>query len=228
VNKIFRALRVPKQRNRPPAPLVKPGTKFEVDCWALSELLLNRVIPKIGVRPYPLNEQMLMAAAVAFVEPKLIIEWGTHLGKSARLFWETKEALGLDCKIYTIDSMETDHPEFPGAARGKHLGGTDVEQIVGDGAAVAADLLNNTTERVLVYVDGDHSRETTKRDLALWSKLPPGSGLLAHDVLFQTPSSYNIGPWQSLQELIEAEESTISHIQWQLLGLPGMALVCKR
>ncbi len=54
--------------------ILKEGSVFEANCWILSEILLDRVIPKIGIRPYPLNEQMLMAAAVAFVQPKIIIE----------------------------------------------------------------------------------------------------------------------------------------------------------
>jgi predicted O-methyltransferase YrrM len=206
----------------------KEGSIFEVDCWILSEILLDRVIPKIGISPYPLNEQMLMAAAVAYVQPKIIIEWGTHVGISARLFWEVKEALGLNCHIYTIDSMNQSHPEFPGAARGKYLSSTDVKQIVGDGAETANKLLEDVFESVLVYVDGDHSRESVKRDLAIWDKLPQGSGILAHDVFYQTPSTYNVGPWQSFQELLQAQKSNISQVQWQLLGLPGMAFVSKK
>lgn len=209
--------------------IVKTGSLFEVDCWILSELLLKEVIPKIGVRPYPLNEQMLMAAAVAFVQPKIIVEWGTHLGKSARLFWQVKEALGLSgCRVCTVDSMNSDQPEYPGAARGRYLGQTGVEQIVGDGAQVAAQLIDGSCEPVLLYVDGDHSREATKQDFALWPKLPAGSGLLAHDVFFQTPSAYNVGPWESLQELVETHQETIAQMQWQLLGLPGMAFMGKK
>ncbi|MDP1808319.1 MAG: class I SAM-dependent methyltransferase [Actinomycetota bacterium] len=209
--------------------IVKNGSIFEVDCWKLSELLLERVIPNIGAHPYPLNEQMLMAAAVAFVQPCLIVEWGTHHGKSARLFWEVKEALGLrDCRVCTVDSMDANHPEFPGAARGRYLAKTKVEQFVGDGFETAGRLLEGISSPILLYIDGDHSRQSTRRDLSLWARLPSGSGLLAHDVLFQTPSAYNIGPWQSLQELLETQRATVSHVQWQLLGLPGMAFVSKK
>lgn len=222
------ALKLIKPRKYNSKTILKEGSVFEVDCWALSELLLEKVIPKIGIRPYPLNEQMLMAAAVAFVQPRLIIEWGTHLGKSARLFWEVKKALGLECKIHTIDSMEPEHPEFPGGARGKYLSGIDVDQIIGDGATIARNLIEGSTEPLLVYIDGDHSRESTKQDFTIWDKLPSGSGLLTHDVLYQTPSSYNIGPWQSLQELLRTQESSIAQTQWQLLGLPGMAFVGKK
>ena len=206
----------------------KEGSVFEVDCWALSDLLLDRIIPKIGTRPYPLNEQMLMAGAVAFIQPKLIVEWGTHLGKSARLFWETKEALGMDCSVHTVDSMEPDHPEFPGVARGKYLSNTDVNQSVGDGATIARKLIEQADGPVLLFVDGDHSREATKKDLSLWESLPSGSGLLAHDVFYQEPSTYNIGPWQSFQERLQISESGISDVHWQMLRLPGMAFVGKK
>jgi len=190
--------------------------------------LLNNVIPKIGYDTYPLNEQMLMAAAIAFVRPKIIIEWGTHFGKSARLFWEVKESLHLNCEIYTVDLMDPDHLEFPGTARGKYLSGTGVNQNVGDGVEIANKILKDTLEPALVYIDGDHSRESVKRDLAIWDKLPSKSGILVHDVFFQTPSNYNIGPWQSLQEFQKEQKSKISQVQWQLLGLPGMAFVSKK
>lgn len=208
--------------------ILKDGSIFEVDCWILSEILLKKVIPKIGIHPYPLNEQMLMASVVAFVQPKIIIEWGTNVGKSARLFWEVKEALDLNCSIYTIDLMNPNHPEFSGAARGKYLSNTDVMQIVGDGVKTANKLLDGVSNPVLVYIDGDHSHESVKRDLAIWDKLPSGSGILAHDVFYQIPSTYNVGPWHSFQELIQEQKSNISQVQWQILGLPGMAFVSKK
>lgn len=132
MSKIFqRVLRYIRPKTHDAKTISKEGSIFEVDCWVLSEILLDRVIPKIGISPYPLNEQMLMAAAIAFVKPKMIIEWGTHFGKSARLFWEVKEALSLDCQIYTIDSMDPNHPEFPGAKRGSYLHKTDIKQLTG-------------------------------------------------------------------------------------------------
>ena len=73
-----------------------------------------------------------MASAVCWIRPELIFEWGTHVGISARLFWEVKEALNLNCLIYTIDSMNPNHPEFPGAQRGTYLYKTDIKQLIGD------------------------------------------------------------------------------------------------
>lgn len=229
MSKIFqRALRYIHSKTYDCAKIIsKEGSIFEVDCWVLSEILLDRVIPKIGISPYPLNEQMLMAAAIAFVKPKIIIEWGTHVGISARLFWEVKKALSLNCQIYTIDSMNPNHPEFPGAKRGIYLHKTDIKQLTGDGVVIASKLLENICNPVLVYVDGDHSREATKEDFAIWDKLPSKSGILAHDVFFQTPSNYNIGPWLSFQELVQ-QKSDISQVQWQLLGLPGMVFMSKK
>ncbi len=55
--------------------------------------------------------------------------------------------------------MNPDHPEFPGAARGRYLSNTEVKQIIGDGAEIANKLLEDSLEPnpVLVYVDGEHS-----------------------------------------------------------------------
>ena len=79
------------------------GRRFEVDNFAMSRMLLKRIVPVVGVHPYPLNELLLMAAAVCVIQPRYIFEWGTHIGKSARLFYEVTEYFGLDTEIHSID-----------------------------------------------------------------------------------------------------------------------------
>lgn len=229
MNDIFRKIaRVVDINKYKATNVAKHGDIMEVDSWAISEILLKKVIPVIDVHPYPLNEQMLMASAVAFVQPKIIVEWGTHYGKSARLFWEISKALHLNIEVHTVDLMDPNHPEFPGSARGKYLGSTTVKQHVGDGYEVAMSLLKENKQPALIYIDGDHSKESVKKDLTIWNELPSGSGVLAHDVFYQNPTNYNIGPYQSIQEFLIEQKDTISQVQWQLLGLPGMFFASKK
>ncbi|MFO0453463.1 MAG: hypothetical protein ACK52I_33205 [Pseudomonadota bacterium] len=59
----------------------------EVDAWVVSRLALSRLVPVVGSHPFPLRELMLMGSAVALVRPEVIFELGTHVGKSARIFF---------------------------------------------------------------------------------------------------------------------------------------------
>jgi len=60
-----------------------PGaTEFEVNNWILSEFVVNRLVPVVGVHPYPLNELMLMAGAVCRFRPSHVFEWGTNIARN--------------------------------------------------------------------------------------------------------------------------------------------------
>jgi hypothetical protein len=41
------------------------SSEFEANNWELSELVMQKLVPVIGVHPFPLNELLLMAGAVA-------------------------------------------------------------------------------------------------------------------------------------------------------------------
>ena len=69
--------------------------EFDVDNWAVSRFVLANLIPAVGVEPFPLHELMLMSAAVCRLRPPQIFEWGTHVGKSARVFYECTRHYGI-------------------------------------------------------------------------------------------------------------------------------------
>ena len=60
--------------------------EFEVNNWIISEFIVEKLVPVVGVHPFPLDELSLMTAAVCRFQPELIFEWGTNIGKSARIF----------------------------------------------------------------------------------------------------------------------------------------------
>ena len=74
-------------------------TEFEVDNLVLSRFVLRRLVPVVGYEPYPLNELMFMGAAMCRVRPTHLIEWGTNIGKSARIFAETNDEFGLGVEL---------------------------------------------------------------------------------------------------------------------------------
>src|SRR6266849_7039008 len=75
-----------------PDPVRNPNaSEFEVDLWTLSDFLLEKIVPVVGVRPYPLNELLLMTAAACRLRPSVVFDWGTHIGVSARVFFECQK-----------------------------------------------------------------------------------------------------------------------------------------
>ena len=90
------------------------GKKFEVNNWELSSFILKKLVPVVGTHPFPLNELSLMSAAVAWTRPTHIFEWGTHIGKSARIFYETCKYIKITPEIHSIDLPDNiDHVEHP-------------------------------------------------------------------------------------------------------------------
>ena len=91
-----------KSSFRNPA-LNEKSSEFEVNNWIVSEFVVDKLIPVVGMHPFPLNELMLMSSAVCRFKPELIFEWGTNIGKSARIFYETIKAFDVASQIHSID-----------------------------------------------------------------------------------------------------------------------------
>ena len=83
------------------------SSEFEVNSWKLSGLVVEKLVPVVGVHPFPLDELLLMTGATARFQPKVIFEWGTHIGQAARIFYEVTKALNLDTVIHSIDFLPT-------------------------------------------------------------------------------------------------------------------------
>ena len=79
------------------------ASEFEADLWILSRFLLEKVVPVVGTRPYPLNELLLMTAAACRLRPSVVFDWGTYIGSSARVFYECSRAFKLGYEIHSID-----------------------------------------------------------------------------------------------------------------------------
>jgi hypothetical protein len=79
-----------------PDPVPNPNaSEFEVDLWTLSRFLIEKVVPVVGTHPYPLNELLLMTGAACRLRPSVVFDWGTHIGASARIFYECGKAFKL-------------------------------------------------------------------------------------------------------------------------------------
>jgi hypothetical protein len=65
------------------------STQIEINKWEASRFVVEKLVPITGYSPYPLDELIMMVGSVCRFNPTHIFEWGTHIGKSARIFYET-------------------------------------------------------------------------------------------------------------------------------------------
>lgn len=208
-----------------------PG--IELNKWEISDFITDKLMPVVQNRPFPLDEQMLMVETVCYFKPALIFDWGTHIGKSARIFWETCQAFDINANIHSIDLPDNEeHVEHPRETRGalvKDCNGVYLHQ--GDGVTTAINIYNKKAkkgDRALFYVDGDHSYESVKRELNTILKKVDDPIVLLHDTLYQSPKSgYNVGPNKAIKECVGLFKNKIYRIDTQL-GLPGMTLLYTR
>jgi cephalosporin hydroxylase len=224
----FRVIRLSRGKIQDPAVNVN-CSEFEVNNWIISEFIFQKLVPIVGITPYPINELTLMISAVCRLKPTHIFEWGTHIGKSARIFYETVRHFGLSTEIHSIDLPdEVDHHEHPREKHGIFVKGIPAVRLYqGDGVKTALEIYRKVSEmcRPLVYIDGDHSYLAVKRELGEVINNIPNASILLHDTFYQSAESgYNLGPYQAITDTL----SNLPH-KYKIIstntGLPGMTLL---
>jgi cephalosporin hydroxylase len=205
------------------------ASEFEVDLWTLSDFLLQKIVPIVGTRPYPLNELLLMAGAACWLNPSIVFDWGTNIGVSARIFHECAEAFNLDYEVHSIDlPPDATHVEHPGEEHGRLVQGiARVHLHRGDGVEVALDQWRKLgcRKRPLFFVDGDHAYESVHGELGRIFSAVPDASVIAHDTFFQSvESNYNIGPSRAVDEIVGKYPDRFRVVRTGF-GLPGMTLL---
>jgi cephalosporin hydroxylase len=205
------------------------ASEFEVDLWTLSRFLLEKVVPAVGTHPYPLNELLLMTGAACWLKPSVVFDWGTHIGASARIFYECNGTFNLGYEIHSIDlPPDATHVEHPGQEHGRLVRGLDnVHLHRGHGVEVALEQWQKLgcPKRPLFFVDGDHAYESVRDELNQIFSTVPDASALVHDTFFQSAeSNYNVGPARAIDEIIGKFPSRFRVIK-SGLGLPGMTLL---
>jgi len=219
-----------RQRDRRGSPMVAgKGCEFEVNTRALSLFVVERLLPIAGVSPFPLDELMLMSAAVCRIRPKHIFEWGTNVGKSARIFAEVSKWAGSGTVVHSIDLPDdVSHVEHPGRRRGEMVRGVkEVRLYQGDGLTVATETGRRLRDQApfLFFLDGDHGYETVLKELVVVIGEFPSSSVLVHDTLYQSPEAdYNVGPHRAIAEVMRTYGEGYRVISANI-GLPGMTLL---
>jgi cephalosporin hydroxylase len=204
-------------------------TEFEVNNWVISNFVLSKLLPIVGVRPFPLNELMIMSGAVCRLKPTHIFEWGTHIGKSARIFYETTKYFKIECEVHSVDLPDdVAHAEHPRSRRGelvKKINSVFLYQ--GDGLDTSLRVYNliKDNKRVLFFLDGDHRYESVRRELdGIISRIPE-AWIIVHDTFYQSETAlYNIGPYKAVEDSLRKVGPRYKTII-QNMGLPGMILL---
>lgn len=217
------------QRSSSEDPALNLGSReFEVNNWAISEFIINKLVTVSGIHPYPLAELNLMVAALCRLKPQQIFEWGTNIGKSARIFHDTGKEFRIPLHIHSIDLPDdVEHNEHPRSDRGylvRGLSGVTLYQA--DGLTKAVELYQSTSDlRTLVFIDGDHSYESVFRELKGVIRNMPNANILLHDTFFQSEESgYNTGPFRAISDVLKSDSSNLK-VMTTTTGLPGMTLL---
>jgi cephalosporin hydroxylase len=204
-------------------------SEFEVNNWIISDFVVNTLLPLVDFNPYPLNELMLMSGALCRLHPACLFEWGTHIGKSARIFYETAQKFNLETEIHSIDLPDdVPHQEHPGNQRGilvRKIKAVHLYQ--GDGLSVSVSIARSLKPdtKILFFLDGDHSYESVFRELTGIIREFPAANILVHDTFYQSPKSqYNIGPYQAIKNVINSIPNSYKTLSANT-GLPGMTLL---
>lgn len=206
-------------------------SEFEVNNWIISEFIVEKLVPVVGVHPFPLNELSLLVSAVCWLEPSHIFEWGTNIGKSARVFYETTSFFGISSEIHSTDLPDNiEHVEHPKENRGILV--KDIKQVIlyqGDGLKVSLEIYKKIKKKIkpLFFCDGDHDYSTVRRELEGIVSNVPNASILVHDTFYQSgKSKYNIGPYRAVNDILSLKPNRYRTIS-QNLGLPGMTFLYK-
>ena len=173
-----------------------------------------------------------MVAAVCWLKPSQIFDWGTNIGLYARIFYKTCKYFNLSSEIHSIDLPDDQfHVEHPGKRRGELVRELNEVQLhQGDGVSEALRVwkFSDNKETPLFFLDGDHSYESVKRELNLINKNVVNANFLIHDTFFQSKESgYNIGPFLAIQEFTDRTSTNFTKIDTKS-GLPGMTLLYQK
>ena len=197
--------------------------------------ILNVPLPSFVPRRYRPGNLGNWSAHLAFahdligaIQPKLIVELGTHWGESYFGFCQSVAEHGLDCLCYAVDHWLGDaHAERYGEEVYE-----DVRQYNDTYYRAFSYLLRTSFDEALVqfpdgsvdllHIDGLHTYEAASHDFRTWlPKVRPGGIVLLHDIAVRHA---DFGIWLLWDEIkAEFPETFEFHHSWGLgvLRKPG-------
>jgi cephalosporin hydroxylase len=224
---------IPRVLRHYPDPSIHENcSEFEVNNWVISEFIVKELIPVVDTRPFPINEQFLLTAAVCRFKPDYIFEWGTNIGKSARIFYEIANNFNIPLQVHSVDLPDNvEHGEHPHETRGALVKGLkNVFLYQGDGLDTCLEIYqkNQNIRAPLFFLDGDHSYTSIKRELSGIICQVKNPIFIIHDSFYQSgEANYNTGPHLAIENFLAYEGHGFEKLSTQT-GLPGLTVLFMR
>jgi hypothetical protein len=198
--------------------------KMSNDIYKFINETLTPIFNKI---PYNVSEQILMISVVLNSQPDIVLDWGTHLGVSSRIFYEIGKYFHLKYKVHTFDlKEENSHFErLNNDSVGQFIKEcSSVTQHYGDGVEEALKILakKKRFKKPLFFVDGDHKLETVSRELTSIFETIESPFVLVHDTWSK---GENNGPWQACHSAKEKYDLVLFTIDQDA---PGMTFLRRK
>jgi cephalosporin hydroxylase len=147
----------------------------------VTALTLTDQVLSLGLTGYSPEEIELIYTTMSEYQPDLVIEWGTNIGTSARIFHEARQLLDLACVIHSVEIM----PDLGDSwvfKRGHHVQGLPVNLHIGDGVTRGIELWHSSgAHRPLFFLDDNHAETEVLRQLRLIHLEAPQAVMLVHD-----------------------------------------------
>ena len=138
-------------------------------------------IEEIGLVGYSPEELNMILDTMLDQQTDLVVEWGTNIGQSARIFYEAREWLGLPCVIHSVEIQRELGPVW-GYERGHWVKDLDVRLHIGDGVTRGVDLWHASgAHRPLFFLDDNHAESEVLRQLRMIAVEAPEAVMLIHD-----------------------------------------------
>lgn len=142
---------------------------------------LTEIVERIGLTGYSHEEITMIYETMDELRPEIIVEWGTNVGTSARIFHEARNLLKLPCEVHSVE-IQRELGEGWGHERGHHVKGLPVTLHVGDGVTTGVDLWHESgAERALFFLDDNHAEAEVLRQMRLIHIEAPQAVMLIHD-----------------------------------------------
>jgi len=165
---------------------------------------------------------------IVALEPRLLVELGTHWGEAYFTFCQTVQEHGLSCLCYAVD-------HWMGDEHAGHYGEEVFEEVSGYNSRFYRQfsyLLRRSFDDALaqfgddsiglLHIDGLHTYEAVLHDFRNWlPKVAPGGIVLLHDIC---PRHQDFGVWRLWEEIkAEFPDTFEFHHSWGLgvLRKPG-------
>lgn len=141
---------------------------------------------------YSTEEIEFIYTTMAEFKPDFLVEYGTNIGQSARIFHEARKWLQIDCVIHSVEIQRELGAGWP-HPRGHYVKDLPVNLHIGDGVTRGVELFHASgAHRPLFFLDDNHAESEVLRQMNLIHVECPEAVMLIHDTHTMTPDGLRL------------------------------------